>query len=122
MDDIEDRLQNQRHSTDPTILTLYGLGGIGKSQIAREYSYRRKDIYRHGAVLWISSETTVMVDHSFLHAAYLMKLDATSEKERLRNKIAVLEMLESQGMYTIHDAGVQMWLSDQKRGPIPGCF
>lgn len=111
LDQIRDRLQDNRQPTDPTVLTLYGLGGIGKSQIAREYAYRRKDDYRHGAILWISSETTIMVDQSFRQAASFLKLDEISEKESLRNKIAVIERLERLGKYPLHCPSLGLWLS-----------
>ena len=95
LDDIEQRLHSSRHETDPIVLILSGLAGVGKSQIAREYANKRRAAY--GAILWISSETAITVDQSFRDAATYMNFNDVSQKEGLQNRIAVLGALQNLG-------------------------
>lgn len=54
---IHQNLSTQERGTASRlkICILYGLGGVGKTQIALEYLYRFKDIYHH--VFWVSGFT-----------------------------------------------------------------
>jgi hypothetical protein len=44
-------------------VTLYGLGGIGKTQIALEFAHRREA--DHKAMFWVNSQTRVALDQDF---------------------------------------------------------
>lgn len=44
-------------------VTLYGMGGVGKTQIALEYAYRFRAAYSH--LFWIKSETEFELRQSF---------------------------------------------------------
>ncbi|KAL7784962.1 P-loop containing nucleoside triphosphate hydrolase protein [Trichoderma ceciliae] len=90
--EIENKLLHSQVATEPAVLTLNGLGGIGKSQIARQYAYRWKEYYH--IILWISSETALSLDQSLREAAAKLGLDDASQRDSLRNKVAVLDKLE----------------------------
>ncbi|KAL7788775.1 P-loop containing nucleoside triphosphate hydrolase protein [Trichoderma afarasin] len=92
LNEISQRLQNDQSATGPVAITVTGLGGIGKSQIAREYAYRWKAQY--GIILWISSETVLSLDQSLRKAAVELKLDGVSQTDSLQNKVAVRGKLE----------------------------
>ncbi|KAK7403495.1 hypothetical protein QQX98_010725 [Neonectria punicea] len=44
-------------------VALYGMGGVGKTQIALEYAYRFRNSYSH--TFWVKCETEVELRHSF---------------------------------------------------------
>lgn len=56
---------------------LYGLGGIGKTQLAIEYAYRHALEYT--AILWIRAETEETIMASFLRIAELLHLTQSQE-------------------------------------------
>ena len=58
------------HSPSP--LALCGLGGIGKTQIAIEYTYRFYHEYE--AVLWLKADTRENLLANFLSITSLLKL------------------------------------------------
>ncbi|KAK4063147.1 hypothetical protein Trihar35433_8942 [Trichoderma harzianum] len=92
LNEIGQTLQNSPSATEPIAITLNGLGGIGKSQIAREYAYRWKAQY--GIILWIESETALSLDQSLRKAAVELKLANVSQTDSLQNKVAVRGKLE----------------------------
>ena len=60
---------------------LYGLGGIGKTQLALEYAYRRAQDYT--AVLWIAAETAESILASLQHAAATLELPPEQDQMKL---------------------------------------
>jgi tetratricopeptide (TPR) repeat protein len=75
---------------------VYGLGGIGKTQLAIEYAYRY--FLEYSAVLWLQAENEETINASFLALAELLQLP---------------ERQESRQLHTI--AAVQRWLSTHSR-------
>lgn len=53
-------------------LALYGTGGVGKTQIALQYSHLSRD--KFDAILWISSDDNVKMAQDFLAVAQHLKL------------------------------------------------
>lgn len=86
--DLLDRLQKALSSGERAAFTqtsaITGLGGVGKTQLALEYSYRHADDYR--VVWWVRSEepATLAADY----AALAKKLDLP-EKEAQDQRITV---------------------------------
>lgn len=95
LDEIHERLRNNSSATEPIVVTLNGLGGIGKSQIAREYAYRWKAQY--DIILWISSETVCTLNKSLQRAAAELRLGNASQTDSFQNKVAVRDILEQSG-------------------------
>ncbi|KAK4077059.1 uncharacterized protein Triagg1_4026 [Trichoderma aggressivum f. europaeum] len=92
LNEIDHVLRNNQSAIGPIAITLSGLGGIGKSQIAREYAYRWKEQY--DIILWIASETALSLDQSLRKAAVELKLDNVSQTDSFQNKVAVRGKLE----------------------------
>src|SRR5450432_1175774 len=59
---------------------LSGLGGIGKTQIAVEYTYRYHPEY--AAIIWVEAETYETMLSSFVSVANLLNLIAKQEKDQ----------------------------------------
>jgi len=71
------------------LTALHGLGGIGKSQMARKYAAARRDRYRLAA--WIEAETPGAIVNSFLKLARSMGLaERTNAPETVDEALAAL--------------------------------
>jgi tetratricopeptide (TPR) repeat protein/transcriptional regulator with XRE-family HTH domain len=72
---------------------LYGLGGIGKTQIAIEYVYRYGDEYTHVFWVWAANRETLIAD--FLTLAELLGLPEKDEQNQRRGVDAIKRWLAS---------------------------
>ncbi|KAF5001848.1 hypothetical protein FDECE_10837 [Fusarium decemcellulare] len=61
-------------------VTLYGMGGVGKTQIALEYAYRFRGAYSH--MFWVKCETEVELRQSFTSVAKGLGLQQGGENEQ----------------------------------------
>lgn len=77
--------------SQPGIVPLHGLGGIGKSEIATEY------VYRYGAdydmCCWIPSEKPELIQNAFLSLGRTLQLADVRPDDRDRSVEVVLEAL-----------------------------
>ena len=86
----EDTLQLMHEHLDPahrkvrlSCFTLYGMGGIGKTQVAVSYAYRycqNVNNRSYDAAFWIASETKAGMQQSFLSIALTLKLSGINER------------------------------------------
>jgi hypothetical protein len=60
---MSDRLGDSNRNTGLAHVALFGLGGVGKTQIALEYAYRHLQDYT--AIFWINAETNLKLAESF---------------------------------------------------------
>jgi tetratricopeptide (TPR) repeat protein/DNA-binding XRE family transcriptional regulator len=80
------------HATGLTqIYAIYGLGGVGKTQIALEYAYRYASEY--SALFWIEAETIENVVSALLRIAELLYLPERKKKEQQHIVAAVQRWL-----------------------------
>jgi tetratricopeptide (TPR) repeat protein len=63
----------------PRSLVLWGLGGIGKSQIALEYAHKYKDGY--GACLWITCDSSTKISEDVSQIVPKLNLEATGARQ-----------------------------------------
>ncbi len=75
-------------------VVLCGLGGIGKTQIALEFAYSRKDKY--DAVFWVAADTVAKIDEAFSNIVVELRLLSNTTAKDRGNAVLV-------------------WLSNQKR-------
>ena len=75
-------------------LALYGLGGVGKTQIALAYAHQVKDSFE--AVLWVNSETDLALSASISQIARELELPGiTAQSADNENRVLVLSWLQS---------------------------
>ncbi|HET8660181.1 MAG TPA: FxSxx-COOH system tetratricopeptide repeat protein [Micromonosporaceae bacterium] len=85
------RASLHQHDLVPTVLqsALYGLGGVGKTQLATEYAYRFRSEYR--LVWWIPAENELSIVRSFVSLARKLGLperaDASENVEAARDAL-----------------------------------
>jgi tetratricopeptide (TPR) repeat protein len=70
---------------------LYGMGGVGKTQVAIEYAYRHA--LEYSAVFWIAAETAEHITSSFLRIAEVLHLFEQPETDQRRIVTAVQRWL-----------------------------
>ncbi|KAF1355373.1 P-loop containing nucleoside triphosphate hydrolase protein [Delphinella strobiligena] len=83
--DILDRI-TKRHEPAAleyhTRVTLYGLGGVGKSQIAIEYAYRYRELYPATSIFWINASGPPRFKASYEAIAKTLKLPGFDDPKR----------------------------------------
>jgi len=73
-------------------ISISGLGGIGKTELALEYSHRHhQDVYQ--TVLWVDADTTT-IQASYANLAEILKLPERNEQELYRRIQAVKNWLK----------------------------
>lgn len=71
---------------------LFGLGGVGKTQIALEYVYRYRDDYT--AVFWVYSDSEASLRNGYASIAVLLNLPEKDSTDRSKIPYAVISWLE----------------------------
>ena len=70
--------------TGPACFVLFGIGGIGKTSIALEYTYAYENDY--DAIFWLRAESSIGLGDSYCAIARKLKLGLQSE-----NKTHIIE-------------------------------
>lgn len=85
--------ESQEHQlSEIHVFALCGLGGIGKTQIALEFAYSRKELF--DAVFWVQADQEVKLDEAFSQMAIELQLVKPFEaKDRVVSRNAVLSWL-----------------------------
>ena len=78
---------------------LYGLGGIGKTQIALEYAYRYA--LEYSAVFWIAAETAEQILASLLRIAEVLHLSEHDDRDQQQVVVAVQRWLTTHGQWLL---------------------
>jgi tetratricopeptide (TPR) repeat protein/transcriptional regulator with XRE-family HTH domain len=80
-------------------LSLHGLGGVGKTQIALEYAYRYA--LEYSAVFWIGAETEEQIFSSLLRIAQVLQLPARDHQDQQCIVSAVQRWLSTHGQWLL---------------------
>lgn len=100
--EIQNILEPSRHQLCMKSVVIWGIAGIGKTQIALEYAHRA---FQAGvqAVLWVNCETGLSISANFAARARLLQLkDAQLEDNSDLNRILVLKWLLRQSKTHAH--------------------
>ncbi len=71
LQDIETYFQNSGSSDQPTVCTISGLGGVGKTELALQYCQKHLDI---DVILWARSEKSESLKYAFTKFALELQL------------------------------------------------
>jgi hypothetical protein len=86
---------------EPVSCLLHGMGGIGKTQTALEYTYRYQEIYNH--IFWLPAETTSELVQAYsLISVMVIALGLTSSSSTLDAIQTARTWLETTGMGTLY--------------------
>ncbi len=85
---LHDALQRStgRQAVISQVATISGLGGVGKSELARKYAYKYGKYYG-GNVIWISAENSQTMESSFLDLAKDDKLGISPQDKYGNDKM-----------------------------------
>jgi len=102
-DDVIEEIERHFHAGEGGLrsIALYGIGGVGKSQVALKYAEKKQLAKALDSVLWIEAETQISLQNSFTNAALRLKLPGTQQNTPNENHRAVLEWLKYTGPSTI---------------------
>ncbi len=95
---LREALLPKHKSCQLTTFALYGMGGVGKTQIALQYAHRHRESYK--AVLWVTADNVINMGQSFREIAKLLGLSQTDQ-----------EMQDTQGCMI----KVKNWLTEARK-------
>ncbi|KAH7304982.1 P-loop containing nucleoside triphosphate hydrolase protein [Stachybotrys elegans] len=94
-DDVLSRIQAFLHPKLPSKSTqsvaLFGMGGVGKTQVALQYAYQYADTY--DIIIWIAAETPITIGQSFREVAQGLHL--CHEAEELRDTAVAIQRVKN---------------------------
>ena len=79
-------------NTQVRAIALFGLGGVGKSQVALKYVHSKAQEF--DAIGWIHSQTTTAMAQSFTDLAVRLKLHGAHPQHHTANRALVLSWLQ----------------------------
>jgi tetratricopeptide (TPR) repeat protein len=94
---LRDHFQSQHRAALVPAAALYGLGGIGKTQLARAYAHRYRDDYQLG--WWTSAETSLTTTTALAELA--MRLGAPAEAPQPQQLTYAREALAEQDKWLL---------------------
>lgn len=101
---MHDHLMPQNRGNKLHCFTLYGLGGVGKTQTVAAYAYKYGSRFGYvavyDAVFWINSENEAALRQSFLEIALALKrpgVTGATDPQNVRREVQA--WLSETGMY-----------------------
>lgn len=84
LDEIDFRLRpdDAAKAQQMRSVVLYGLGGCGKSSIAKEYMYREHNTGKYEVILWIFADTPQKLEIQFIALARHLGIETTESEAR----------------------------------------
>lgn len=75
---LQEALSPEQKSRQLRTFALYGMGGVGKTQIALQYANRHRESYK--TIIWVTADNVINMGQSFREVAKLLGL-SRSEQE-----------------------------------------
>lgn len=106
--------------TGPQMYAICGLGGVGKTEIAREYAFSRQDCF--DAVFWIEADQDTQLAEGFAEIATKLGYMDSTDQDRVVSRNITLEWLgnprvrpgsrrlSTSSSFSIDDADEASWL------------
>jgi DNA replication protein DnaC len=88
---IADTLDPQEGNPQSKSLALHGMGGVGKTTIARRYANNARD--RYDAIFWISADNMTKMTQNFLEIA--QKLELVPENRKTEDAVTAMANVKS---------------------------
>lgn len=88
---LHEMFNESGNSSEPKACIINGIGGVGKTQLALEYTYRYQ--YLYGAIFWLRTENLVELAKSY--SAIGNKLGIVDDKNEGRRLSRIAEWLET---------------------------
>lgn len=84
---ISKKLESDNHELDSDIITLFGIGGVGKSSLGERYAKQSLRAHKYDAVFWIRSETLAAIQDSFVEIARVLGFELAANVDLTMNKV-----------------------------------
>lgn len=81
---LHTQLEDSRNAAEPSSTVLHGMGGIGKTQTAIEYTYRFRSLY--DCVFWLPAEDSVSLSRAYCSIGRQVGLFIASDKSQSSQK------------------------------------
>jgi hypothetical protein len=89
---LEPSLNNAIDKRSRSSCVIHGIGGMGKTQTALEYTYRYRELYSH--IFWLHAELNATLLDSFLESTGKLPLELKGHDESKKIKLG-LEWFQS---------------------------
>jgi hypothetical protein len=100
LSEIDGHLKPEKDSTGLRSLAIHGLGGVGKTQVALEYAYSKRDDF--DAILWVPAENILILQQGFTKIAVEgLRLPNANPKSDQENMLLVVSWLQQTSTYCI---------------------
>ena len=71
----------------PSKIALFGIPGVGKTQVALELAYRTRARDPQCSVIWIPANSIESLREAYLHAAKKLRIPATDDKDDVKRLV-----------------------------------
>ncbi|EJP60972.1 protein kinase subdomain-containing protein [Beauveria bassiana ARSEF 2860] len=85
----------------PSKISLFGLGGVGKTQVALELAYRTRAKYPQCSVIWIPTNNAARLRQAYIDAAEQLGIAVTDDKSDVKQLVQRHLSQESAGRWLL---------------------
>ncbi|EED24533.1 kinesin, putative [Talaromyces stipitatus ATCC 10500] len=103
----------------PRRITITGLGGVGKTQVALELAYRIRDRDQECSIFWIPCTSHAMIEQTFLHIAQKLGLHDVNPAE-VKEQVKIYLNSERAGKWLLvfdNADDAEMWFTGSNAAP-----
>lgn len=98
LEQLHELLTDRANFPEPRSCAVSGIGGVGKTQVALEYTYKYRACYQ--AIFWLRTENSVELLKSYSAIGYKLGIvDDTNDGRRVSR---IADWLENTGEYNAH--------------------